>query len=114
MEIFGSLCDGSKLGGLLAFNRPADYFLSTVERVKFAEEAGLQAGEPVAHRIKAKIDLTERDRRRLAVIALARADQHQRAVGSKGELRERAGEARARLDHRDAASRGNLHPRVHT
>ena len=63
------------------------------KRLRLAQEPRLQPRQTIAHRIEAEIRLPQRDRRGFPVVALACADQHQRSVGGKGELRQRAGKA---------------------
>ena len=71
-------------------------------------EARLQPGQAVAHRIGPEIHRGQFDRRRRAVVALPRADQHVGAVGGEHEFGERAGEAGARLDQRHQRARGDV------
>ena len=108
VEVLVSHGDQAELGGLFAVDRLADLGLGCADGVRLAEKTGLQPRETVAHRIRAEIRLAERDRRRLAVVAFARADQHQRAVGGEGKFGQRAGKAGARLDQRDEAARRHV------
>src|SRR5262249_54040895 len=91
IEIFVGGGDETQLRGFLALDAKTDFALQSLDRLRFAQKTRLQARETITHPIKPEIRRPQRDRRSLAVVALAGADQHQRAVGSEGKLGERAG-----------------------
>ena len=94
---------------LLGVERLADFGLRGIERVGLAEKARRQPRKAVAHGVDAgEIRVAQHDRGGRAVVALHGADQHVGAVGSEGQLGERAGKARAGLDQGHQRARGHV------
>ena len=72
-------------------------------------ETALQPRLAVDHRIRAEVDLRERELRRFA--GLVRQREHVSTIGGKRQLGKRAGKAGTRLDEREQGPRGHVQAR---
>src|SRR5215475_5336353 len=100
----------AKFGRRLALDRRTDFCFDRAERLRLAKKAGFKPRQSVAHRVGAEIRLPQRDpwRNWLSIVAFARTNQHQRAIGSESQFRQGSGKARARLDQRNEALGGHI------
>ena len=113
VDVVGGEGDQAELGRVLGVQRLARPLLDRGERVLVAEEAGLQPGQPVAHRQRAEVHRADGDRRRARRPGRSSsntpASWKERSAASASSSSEPAKHA-ARLDQRDQAAAGHVEP----